>query len=92
MKYLLAALLCFALASTSNIFAQSKTDEEAVSKLPREFCDAWAKHDGHALATIMAPDVDFVTVASLLAWQVRLRNIPCAAVERSLQRLHTHGS
>jgi uncharacterized protein (TIGR02246 family) len=64
MKYLLAALLCFPLASTSNIFAQSKTEEEAVSKLPQEFCDAWAKHDGHALATIMAQDVDFVTVAT----------------------------
>jgi|SRR5208283_5174947 len=64
MKYLLAALLCFPLASTSNTFAQSKTEEEAVSKLPQEFCDAWAKHDGHALATIMAQDVDFVTVAT----------------------------
>jgi uncharacterized protein (TIGR02246 family) len=64
MKYLLSASLCFLLASTSNALAQSKADEEAVGKLPQEFCDAWAKHDGHALAQIMAEDVDFVTVAT----------------------------
>ncbi len=64
MKYLLSATLCFLLASTSNALAQSKADEEAVGKLPQEFCDAWAKHDGHALAKIMAEDVDFVTVAT----------------------------
>jgi uncharacterized protein (TIGR02246 family) len=64
MKYLLTALVWFCLASTSNVLAQSKTDEEAVGKLPQEFCDAWAKHDGHALAKIMAEDVDFVTVAT----------------------------
>ncbi len=33
-------------------------------KLPQAFCDAWAKHDGHELAKIMADDVDFVTVAT----------------------------
>jgi len=64
MKYLLTASLWFLLASTSNVLAQSKADEEAVSKLPQEFCDAWAKHDGHSLAKIMAEDVDFVTVAT----------------------------
>ena len=64
MKYLLRASLCFLLASTSNALAQSKADEDAVGKLPQEFCDAWAKHDGHALAQIMAEDVDFVTVAT----------------------------
>jgi uncharacterized protein (TIGR02246 family) len=64
MKYLLSASLCFLLASTSHALAQSKADEEAVRKLPQEFCEAWAKHDGHALAKIMAEDVDFVTVAT----------------------------
>jgi uncharacterized protein (TIGR02246 family) len=64
MKYLLIALLWFFLASISNVLAQSKVDEEAVAKLPQQFCDAWAKHDGHALAKIMADDVDFVTVAT----------------------------
>jgi len=64
MKYLLSASLCFLLASTSHALGQSKADEEAVGKLPQEFCEAWAKHDGHALAKIMAEDVDFVTVAT----------------------------
>lgn len=32
--------------------------------MPTDFCAAWAKHDGHALAHIMADDVDFVTVAT----------------------------
>jgi hypothetical protein len=64
MKYLLTASLWFFLATTSNLLAQSKTDEEAVGKLPQEFCDAWAKHDGHALAKIMDEDVDFVAVAT----------------------------
>ena len=64
MNYLLILCLCFFLASTSNVLGQSKTDEEAVTKLALEFSDAWAKHDGHALAKIMAEDVDFVTVAT----------------------------
>lgn len=64
MKYLLIALLWFFPASTSNVLPQSKADEEALVKLPQEFCAAWAKHDGHALARIMAEDVDFVTVAT----------------------------
>jgi hypothetical protein len=52
------------LALTSvSLHPQSKVDEEAVRKLPQSFCDAWAKHDGHDLAKIMADDVDFVTVA-----------------------------
>ena len=46
--------------------AQMKSDEDAVRALPRLFCEAWAKHDGHELATIMADDVDFVTVGG--AW------------------------
>ena len=60
MKHFLSSLLLF--ATTLN--AQTKTDEEAVRKLPQAFCDAWAKHDGHELAKIMADDVDFVTVAT----------------------------
>jgi uncharacterized protein (TIGR02246 family) len=64
MKYLLSVLLCFFLAGASNVLAQSKSDEEAVGKMPQAFCDAWAQHDGHALAKIMAEDVDFVTVAT----------------------------
>jgi uncharacterized protein (TIGR02246 family) len=54
--------LVLLLAAASN--AQTAADEEAVRKLPQAFCDAWAKHDGHELAKIMAEDVDFVTVAT----------------------------
>jgi uncharacterized protein (TIGR02246 family) len=46
--------------------AQTKQDEEAVRGLPKAFCDAFNKHDGHELAKIMAEDVDFVTVG--LTW------------------------
>jgi len=46
--------------------AQTKQDEAAVRSLPRAFSDAFNKHDGHALAAIMADDVDFVTVG--LTW------------------------
>jgi len=63
-KCLLIASLCLLFTPTPNALAQAKTDEEALRKLPQEFCDAWAKHDGHALAKIMAEDVDFVTVAT----------------------------
>jgi hypothetical protein len=52
------ALLFFVTALTP--IARAQTDDEAVRKLPQAFCDAWAKHDGHQLATIMAEDVDFV--------------------------------
>jgi uncharacterized protein (TIGR02246 family) len=62
MKKVLGGFLLLLLAATSN--AQSNADEEAVRRLPQDFCDAWAKHDGHELAKIMADDVDFVTVAT----------------------------
>ena len=64
MKYFFSVALCFLLLSATAAHAQSKADEDAVGKLPQEFCDAWAKHDGYALAQIMAEDVDFVTVAT----------------------------
>ena len=63
MKNFVSGILVLLLVATSN--AQSKRDEEeAVHRLPQAFCDAWAKHDGHELAKIMADDVDFVTVAT----------------------------
>ena len=62
MKQFLCGLLLFLFALSAN--AQTKADEDAVRKLPQAFCDAWAKHDGHELARIMAEDVDFVTVAT----------------------------
>jgi len=62
MKHSLCGLLLFLWAVGSN--AQTKADEQAVRRLPQAFSDAWAKHDGHELAKIMADDVDFVTVAT----------------------------
>lgn len=62
MKHFLCGLLAFLFGAGAN--AQTKADEEAVRKLPQAFCEAWAKHDGHELAKIMAEDVDFVTVAT----------------------------
>ena len=59
------AILVFLMAG-ANVRAQNKAEEErAVRNLPQAFCDAWAKHDGHELAKIMAEDVDFVTVGAL---------------------------
>jgi uncharacterized protein (TIGR02246 family) len=62
MKHFSWGILLFLFTTGAN--AQSKADEEAVRKLPQAFCEAWAKHDGHELAKIMADDVDFVTVAT----------------------------
>jgi uncharacterized protein (TIGR02246 family) len=59
MKYWLSMLVLSAGGFAS---AQTSSDEEAVRALPRAFCAAWAKHDGHELAGIMAENVDFVTV------------------------------
>ena len=61
MKPALWGLLLFFAAGASS---QTKLDEDAVRRIPQAFSDAWAKHDGHELAKIMADDVDFVTVAT----------------------------
>jgi uncharacterized protein (TIGR02246 family) len=58
----LFSLIAFAMGSLAQ--AQISPDEKAVRELPRAFANAWAKHDGHELAKIMAPDVDFVTVSA----------------------------
>jgi uncharacterized protein (TIGR02246 family) len=41
---------------------QTKSDEAMVLGVPHAFTAAWAKHDGHELAKIMADNVDFVNV------------------------------
>jgi len=65
MRNLAAGVVMLLLATSLNLNAQTKADEEAVRKLPQAFCDAWAKHDGHELAKMMSDDVDFVTVATV---------------------------
>jgi len=64
MKHRFVALLSLFVTVILPANAQTKADEEAVRKLPQAFRDAWAKHDGHELAKMMADDVDFVTVAT----------------------------
>jgi uncharacterized protein (TIGR02246 family) len=65
MRNLVGSLVSVLALTSVSLHAQSKVNEEAVRKLPQSFCDAWAKHDGHELAKIMADDVDFVTVATV---------------------------
>jgi uncharacterized protein (TIGR02246 family) len=65
MKSLLLLFLALLLAAASPVTAQTKLDQEAVRKLPQAFADAWARHDGAALAKIMADDVDFVAVGAM---------------------------
>jgi uncharacterized protein (TIGR02246 family) len=64
MRFLCTVLLATMLGVSASASAQSSADEHAIRALPQSFCAAWAKHDGHALASIMADDVDFVTVAT----------------------------
>jgi uncharacterized protein (TIGR02246 family) len=64
MRHLLIALLSLFVVVIPPAKAQTKADEDAVRKLPQAFSEAWAKHDGHELAKMMAGDVDFVTVAT----------------------------
>jgi uncharacterized protein (TIGR02246 family) len=52
------------LLAASVLNAQSKDDEAAVHQVPQAFAAAWAKHDGHRLAQIMSPDIDFVNVSA----------------------------
>ena len=59
MKFALSMLVLLA-SNFAN--AQTKPDEEALRGLPRAFSAAWAEHNGHKLAGIMAEHVDFVTV------------------------------
>ncbi len=65
MKRAAAVLFCLVLGTGANLRAQNSVEEQRVRKLPQAFCDAFTRHDGHALAGIMAEDVDFVTVGAL---------------------------
>jgi uncharacterized protein (TIGR02246 family) len=62
MKHRLQYLLLLLLLVPRFAHAQTKADEDAVRAVPQAFVAAWAKHDGHQLAKIMADDVDFVNV------------------------------
>jgi uncharacterized protein (TIGR02246 family) len=62
-KYLVFGLLMLSPVTT---WSQTANDRRAVEMIPTQFLDAWAKHDGHALAQIMAENSDFITVGG--AW------------------------
>lgn len=59
------AVLVLLFVGTNGRAQNHAVEERAVRGLPQAFCDAWAKHNGHELARIMAEDVDFVTVGAL---------------------------
>jgi len=61
----LVAILALNLAVPSTVLAQTKSDEAAIRNVPQAFRDAWNRHDGVALAQVMADDVDFVTVGAM---------------------------
>jgi uncharacterized protein (TIGR02246 family) len=65
MKGLVSAVVVLAITAPSLVLAQTKSDETAIRHLPQAFCAAWNRHDGHALAQVMADDVDFVTVGAM---------------------------
>jgi hypothetical protein len=53
MKSLIAAVLALILAAPGAVIAQTKSDEAAIRGVPQAFCDAWNRHDGHALRTAL---------------------------------------
>src|ERR1700722_17493296 len=50
MRSLVAAVLALNLVTPYPVHAQTKSDESAIRNVPQAFCDAWNRHDGHALA------------------------------------------
>jgi uncharacterized protein (TIGR02246 family) len=65
MKSLIALVLLISFASLPTVRAQTNSDAAAVRAVPQAFRDAWNRHDGRALALVMAEDVDFVTVGAM---------------------------
>jgi uncharacterized protein (TIGR02246 family) len=59
---LLCSLLLSLFVIPMSASAQNQADEAAVRSLPKLFAAAWNEHNGHALARIMAEEVDFVNV------------------------------
>ena len=61
----LATAIIALLLATVSAQAQTKLDQETVHNLPKAFCAAFSKHDGHQLAQLMSDDIDFVTVGAM---------------------------
>ena len=63
-RYGWLAIVCVMNACAAQPSESQRAQTDAVESLVKVFCDAWNKHDGHALAAIMAEDVDFVNVGA----------------------------
>lgn len=64
MKRLVGLTMSVLLLLAAPAVAQTASDTREVEQLPARFGEAWARHDGHALAALMADDEDFVTVGA----------------------------
>ena len=56
------------LEAQSTQVAAPISDEEAIKRLGKDWQDAWNKQDAEALAGLLAPDVDFITVLGPNGW------------------------
>ena len=63
LRVVVLALVLLAPACTNTV-PGSASDTREIEQLPARFSEAWAKHDGHALAALMAEDVDFINVGA----------------------------
>ena len=90
MKAVWGALCLVVLGAGAANAQQTRQDEAALRALPQAFSAAFNKHDGHALAAIMAEDVDFVTVG--LTWLHGRDDFEKyhTAVGRAIQGDHPH--
>jgi hypothetical protein len=62
MLRILAFVAAFVMASAAWAQGPAPADLAALNAIPREFSAAWARGNGDALGTLMAPEIDFVTV------------------------------
>jgi uncharacterized protein (TIGR02246 family) len=64
MKAVCGAFFLVVLVSGGLGAQQGAQDEAQLRALPQAFSAAFSKHDGHALAALVAEDVDFITVGT----------------------------
>lgn len=62
MLRILTLFAAFVLGSAASAQDPPPADLAALNAIPRAFSAAWARGDGDALGTLMAPEIDFVTV------------------------------
>ena len=69
-KVTLAFVVFTAILAVGPVWSQASrtADEAAISKLGREWQDAWNRRDAAGLTALLAHDVDFVTVLGPRGW------------------------